>query len=139
MIDRDTFLLLCRVLGTPQVELFATRENNHLPQFVSPCPDSLAIAVDALACDWDLWESIYLFPPISKIQEVVLKLQTYPGSGWLIAPFWTGAPWFPYLHHRCQKVLPLPPQHFLLQETARGTVFMDPHALEVLKLHAWVL
>ena len=139
MIDRETFLLLCRVLGTPQIELFATRENNHLPQFVSPCPDNLAIAVDALACDWNLWGSLYLFPPIPKIQDVALKLQNFPGSGWLIAPYWTGAPWFPYLRHRCQKVLPLPPHHFLLQETARGTVFMEPQSLEVLNLHAWVL
>ena len=33
----------------PQVDLFATRFNNKLPQFVSPVPDPQAWAVDALS------------------------------------------------------------------------------------------
>ena len=139
MIDRETFLLLCKVLGTPRIDLFATRENNQLPQFVSPCPDSLAIAVDAFACDWGNWESLFLFPPLPRLLEVVHRLQDYPGTGWLIAPYWPSASWFPYLRLRCQKVLPLPVHHFLLQETSRGTVFMEPQSLDILKLHAWVL
>ena len=139
MLDRETFLLLCSLLGTPKVDLFATRENNQLPQFVSPCPDSLAIATDAFACDWGVWESLFLFPPLQKLQEVVDRLQGYHGSGWLVAPYWPSASWFPFLLLRSRKVLPLPAHHFLLQETSRGTVFMEPWSLSALKLHAWVL
>ncbi len=38
--------------GTPTMDLFSTRYNNKLPQFVSPVPDHRAVAVDALAMDW---------------------------------------------------------------------------------------
>ena len=37
----------------PQIDLFATRFNHKLPQFVSPVPDSLAVAVDALTLPWE--------------------------------------------------------------------------------------
>ena len=37
----------------PQVDLFATRFNNKLPQFVSPVPDPQAWAVDALSLSWE--------------------------------------------------------------------------------------
>ena len=139
MVDQGTFKVLCDLLGTPQIELFATRENNHLPNFVSPCPDNLAVAVDAMGCNWNRWRSIYLFPPIPMLEEVARRLQSFQGSGWLIAPLWQGAPWFPYLLRRSRRVRPLPPQHFLLQETLRGTVLMDRGALQVLDLHVWEL
>ena len=51
MLDKESFLYLCRLLGTPEVDLFATRENSQHPLFVSPCPDSLAAAIDAFDCD----------------------------------------------------------------------------------------
>ena len=37
----------------PQIDLFATRFNNKLPLFVSPVPDPLATAVDALSLPWE--------------------------------------------------------------------------------------
>ena len=36
----------------PKIDLFATRFNNKLPLFVSPVPDPLATAVDALSRPW---------------------------------------------------------------------------------------
>ena len=39
----------------PLVDLFATRFNNQLPLFVSPIPDPLAVAYDALASSWKGW------------------------------------------------------------------------------------
>ena len=35
-----------------QIDLFAMRFNNRLPVFVSPVPDPLATAVDALSQPW---------------------------------------------------------------------------------------
>ena len=131
MLDRESFLYLCSLLGTPMVDLFATRENNQLPLFVSPCPDSLAAATDAFDCDWEDWGSLYLFPPIQVLSKVVKRLRSYQGSGWLVAPYWPTASWFPFLQQRCQ-VFPLPAHHFLLQETSRGTVFMDDWSLKTL-------
>ena len=47
------FQKLCSRWHQPQIDLFATRFNHKLPQFVSPVPDSLAVAVDALTLPWE--------------------------------------------------------------------------------------
>jgi hypothetical protein len=35
--------------GSPTIDLFATKMNNRLPQYMSPLPDPKALAVNALA------------------------------------------------------------------------------------------
>ena len=40
----ETFQKLCSKWHRPQIDLFATRFNHKLPQFVSPIPDPLAVA-----------------------------------------------------------------------------------------------
>ena len=78
----------------PQVDLFATRFNNKLPQFVSPVPDPQAWAVDALSLSWDGLDP-YAFPPAAILGKVVEKLLDYPCSRIiLIAPGWPNMPWF---------------------------------------------
>ena len=49
----EVFQAICSRWHHPQIDLFATRFNNKLPQFVSPVPDSLAIAVNALSMPWE--------------------------------------------------------------------------------------
>ena len=71
----------------PQVHLFTTRFNNKLPRFVSPVPDSLAWAVDALSLSREDLNP-YAFP-------LVEKLQGYPCNTMiLIAPGWPNMLWF---------------------------------------------
>ena len=43
----EVFQAICSRWHQPQVDLFTTRFNNKLPQFVSPVPDPQAWAVDA--------------------------------------------------------------------------------------------
>ena len=38
-----------RFWGTPEVDMFATLSNSHLPRFMSPVPEPRALAVDALS------------------------------------------------------------------------------------------
>ena len=38
-----------RVWGTPEVDMFPTLSNSHLPRFMSPIPEPRALAVDALS------------------------------------------------------------------------------------------
>ncbi|CAL4205605.1 unnamed protein product, partial [Meganyctiphanes norvegica] len=45
-----------------EVDLFATSLNYQLENYVSPCPDADAIAVDALTTQWDQWDHLYLYP-----------------------------------------------------------------------------
>ena len=67
---------------------------NKLHQFVSPVPDSLAWAVDALSLPWaDL--DPYAFQPAAILGKVVEKLKDYPCRRIiLIAPGWPNMPWF---------------------------------------------
>ena len=78
----------------PQVDLFATRFNNKLPQFVSTLPVPQAWAVDALSLSWEGLDP-YAFPPAAILGKVVEKLQDYPCNRIiLIAPGWPNMPWF---------------------------------------------
>ena len=73
----EVFLAICSRWHQPQVDFFATRFNNKLPQFVSPVPDPQAWAVDALILSWrDL--DPYAAPPVAILGKVVVKLQDYP-------------------------------------------------------------
>ena len=60
-----------------QIDLFTTRFNNKLPLFVSPVPDPLATAVDALSLPWEDLDA-YAFPPAAILGKVVEKLQDSP-------------------------------------------------------------
>ena len=48
----EVFHSICSRWHWPKIDLFATRFNNKLPLFVSPVPDPLATAVDALSRPW---------------------------------------------------------------------------------------
>ena len=64
----EVFQTICSRWHRPQIDLFATRFNNKLPLFVSPVPDSLAAAVDALNLPWEDLDA-YAFPTSSHIGQ----------------------------------------------------------------------
>ena len=73
----DVFQSLCSKWHRPQIDLFATRFNHKLPLFVSPVPDTLALAVDALTLPWEDLDA-YAFPPTALLGKVVEKLLDSP-------------------------------------------------------------
>ena len=88
---------LWRVWGYPTVDLFATRLNFRLPNFVSPFPDPLAIATDAFLFCWDN-QDLYAFPPLPLVRRVINKLRlSHNTTLILIAPYWPQKEWFPDL------------------------------------------
>ena len=90
----EVFQALCSKWHRPQIDFFATRFNHKLPQFVSPVPDPLAFAVDALTLPWEDLDA-YAFPPTAILGKVVEKLQDSPCRRIiLIAPGWPSMPWF---------------------------------------------
>ena len=48
-LDPTIFKWICSLQGPFQVDLFATRYNNKLSKFISPCPDPLASGINALS------------------------------------------------------------------------------------------
>ena len=78
-----------------QVDLFATKLNNQLPTYVSPCPDEEAAAVDALTTPWNRWKHLYIFPPTNLIAKVIAKMSDYPAETLvLVTPDFPSKPWF---------------------------------------------
>ena len=106
-----------RVWGTPEVDMFATLSNSHLPRFMSPVPEPRALAVDALSQDWQ-GRSMYMFPPFPLLSKVVQKLRsTHVAEVILVAPWWPSQPWFPLLLRLCvEHPLILPYRQDLLSQ-----------------------
>ena len=93
-IHPDIFKAMCSQWHQPQVDLFATRFNGKLPQFVSPVPDPQAWAVDAPSLSWENLDPC-TFPPVAILGKVLEKLQDYPCNRIiLMAPGWPNMPWF---------------------------------------------
>ena len=131
------FWEICNKWHTPQVDLFATRFNRKLPQFVSPVPDQTAWAVDALSISWEDLDP-YLFPPTALLGKVMSKIRDNPcRRAIVIAPGWPKMPWFWDLVEMSVQVplcLPLYPD--LLTQPFNQV----PHnSLDNLNLHAWLL
>ena len=128
------FKPLCNRWHQPQIDLFATRFNNKLPLFVSPVPDPMATAVDALSLPWENLDA-YAFPPTAILGKVVEKLQDSPYQRLiLIAPGWPNMPWFGDLVEMSSQIPLLLPQlpNFLTQPFNQ-----TPHrSLTNLNLHA---
>ena len=83
--------------GPPTVDLFAHRFNSQLPRYLSACPDTDAVGVDALLCRWPQ-EVCYAFPPATLLQQVCVKiLQERPRTLLLVASHSPTTHWFPTL------------------------------------------
>ena len=125
-----------RVWGTPEVDMFATRSNSHLPRFMSPVPEPRALAVDALSQDWQ-GRSMYMFPPFPLLNRVMQKLRsTQAAEVILVAPWWPSQPWFPHLLRLCvEHPLTLPFRQDLLSQQDQKYL-SDGKSFH---LHAWRL
>ena len=73
------FQAVCSRWHQPQVDLFATRFNNKLPQFVSPVPDPQAWVVDALSLSWEDLDP-YAFPPAPSWAKWWRSSRTTPAT-----------------------------------------------------------
>ena len=132
----EVFQAVCARWHQQQVDLFATRFNNKLPQFVSPVPDPQAWAVDALSLSWEDLDP-YAFPPAAILGKVVEKLQDYPCNRIiLIAPGWPNMPWFWDLVAMSSQIpLCLPNIPNLVSQPFNQVLHRN---LSNLNLHAWI-
>lgn len=92
----QTFRRITAKWGTPEVDLFATRETAQVPKFVSWQPDPLAVGTDAFSLKWaELGMLLYLNPPFSLIARAVAKIAGEQSETvfLLVTPEWRGAYW----------------------------------------------
>ena len=133
----EIFQALCDRWHRPQIDLFATRFNHKLPLFVSPVPDPMVTAVDALSLSWKNLDA-YAFPPTAILGKVVEKLQDSPYQRLIIiAPGWPNMTWFWDLVEMSSQIPLLLPQ---LPNLPTQPFNQTPHrSLTNLNLHAWLL
>ena len=136
-LKQEIVLSLFKILGTPMVDLFATRLNHRLPLYVSPVLEPAAWAVDALSLDWKRMFG-YAFPPFILIPAILRKIQLSQQCRiLLIAPVWPQRSWFnDLLSCLVDSPIRLPLQKDLLSQSRGRHLHTNPGMLH---LHAWLL
>ena len=79
--------------GKPDIDLFASRINYQLSNYIPWRPDPGAKAVDAFSINWLLTYN-YCFPPFRIILKVLQKIQQDEAQAIVVVPYWTTENWF---------------------------------------------
>ena len=93
-LSSSMFASFSQSLSFPlKVDLFASRLNFKIPNYVSWHADPLSSSVNAFSLRW--YDFVYLFPPIPLIDRVLCKFENdNVKHGLLICPYWPSQPWF---------------------------------------------
>ncbi len=94
MLNKKCFQDIHNKFPALEIDLFASRLNAQLPNYVAWHPDPGCVAVNAFAVTWH-FKMFYAFPPFSLIPRCVQKIIQDKATGILITPFWTTQTWFP--------------------------------------------
>ena len=78
------------------IDLFASRLNNQVPDYISWLPDPNSVAVDAFTVSWT-HKRFYSFPPFSVIGQAIAKIRKDKARGIMIIPYWKTQYWFPVI------------------------------------------
>ena len=109
MLKMDIFERLCKHTFVPDIDLFASRLNRRLPEFVSWFPEPDACAVNAFSLSWSDYLP-YIFPPFNLIGKVINKIISDKVEKVLmVVPYWFTQSWFPVLmESMCDLPIRLP-------------------------------
>ncbi|MEL7522963.1 MAG: hypothetical protein AAGJ80_15350, partial [Cyanobacteria bacterium J06553_1] len=134
-LSREAFQLVLKEVPNLQVDLFATANNHQLPSYITLDLDPRSQGSDALTQDWNRWDRIYLFPPVSILMKVLPHLRRFKGVAALIAPLWPGSPWFPGLMDLGPRLVQILSPG--LWQTVQGRTCYDSSSLSP-HLHIWI-
>lgn len=95
-LSNQAFETIIERLGSPNVDLFASRTNAKCPCFASWKQDPDATYIDAFTIDWRNI-NFYAFPPFSLILKCLRKIVDDNANGILVFPYWPSQPWYPLL------------------------------------------
>ena len=123
-----------QAFSTPNIDLFATRENRQLTVFCSLQPMEEAWCTDALTINWKGMYA-YAFPPQILLHRVLRKVQQEPCTLILIAPMTPTQSWYPVLLELVIDYPRLLPGIPNLLSQGRGRILHPDPA--TLKLAAW--
>ena len=97
-LDSVVFDSILALWGPFQIDLFASRLNFKVANYVSWKPDPGATFINAFLMNWQ-HHYFYAFPPFSLISTCLQKIEQDQASGVLLVPVWKTQPWFTILLH----------------------------------------
>ena len=95
-LNTEVFNRITSELGTPDVDLFASRTSHQMEEYFSWMPDPESIGTDALCQNWD-FNLPYAFPPFCLIGQCLKKVRFLETTIILITPIWVSQTWYPHL------------------------------------------
>ena len=95
-LDPQIFQQLCKIWGTPEIDLYASRTSHQLTTYYAWKPDPHSKATDAMQQNWTHLYG-YAFPPFSMIGRTLRKALRQRTHLLLIAPMWQSQTWYPLL------------------------------------------
>lgn len=105
----SAFEIIVKCFGSPEIDLFASRNNAKCEKYVSWKPDSNAMAINAFTLDWSKYDLIFAFPPFSLMGRVCQKaFKECSRTMIIVFPQWKSQPWYPRLMEMTSKVKKLP-------------------------------
>jgi hypothetical protein len=94
MLDNKVFRNIIQLLKfQPSIDIFASRLNNQLKDYISFRPDPGAIHVDAFTVRWDHLK-FYAFPPFNLIGKCIQKICLDQAEGIMVVPAWKSQVWY---------------------------------------------
>jgi hypothetical protein len=133
-LDTQVFRQVSTLWGTPQIDLFASRQSAQTARFMSWRAADSPEAIDALSMRWN-FDLAFLFPPVPLLKRVVRKLEVSRGIYLLVTPNWEAQTWFASLQSLLVlEVRRLPFHDALVVDLATGE---PPPSLERLFLFVW--
>ena len=93
MLSAPIFESIVSSFGKPDIDLFASRLNAQVEDYVSWRPHPMARFADAFSIEWSQF-FFYAFPPFCLVSRCVQKIMHDKASGILVIPLWTTQPYF---------------------------------------------
>ena len=85
-----------KMLFFPDVDLFASRLNHQVDNYVSWIPDPDSMSVDALSASWSNIK-FYAYPPFSMVGAAISNIVQDQATGIMIIIYWTSQYWYPIM------------------------------------------
>lgn len=119
-LSQLAFDRITQTLGSPTIDLFASRLNAKCPLYVSWKRDPNAYNIDAFTLNWNNI-FFYCFPPFSLILKCLRKIIDDQASGIVIVPYWPSQAWFPlFLQLQSSDPIYFSPSKDLLHSPSRA-------------------
>jgi hypothetical protein len=133
-LDTQVFCQVSTLWGTPQIDLFTSRQLVPTARFMSWRAADSPEAINALSMRW-IFDLAFLFPPIPLLKRVVRKMEVSRRIYLLVTPYWEARMWFASLQSLLVlEVRRLPFHDALVVDLASGEL---PPSLERLFLVVW--